>query len=112
VLPITKLQISRNNQSFYDPKFKKCLKDHLVYIKSEKNNIMITDVATAWQYKGDFHGVLLSLGVPMELHWITTLINGLDSPTEYDGELTHIIVPEFYFIKTLLSKFLNHTRIL
>ena len=72
----------------------------------------MVDVATAWQYRGDFHGLLLHINVPMELHWVTTKLNGLASSTDYDGEVSTIVIPEATFIKTLLSKFLNHTKIL
>ena len=45
------------------------------------------------RYRGDFIGLLLEEGIPVDLHPIVCELNELLDPTDYDGTLLSIIIP-------------------
>jgi hypothetical protein len=46
----------------------------------------------AYRYQGDFFKLLRNKEVPASLWLLTTYLNGMSSPIEYDGYTTHIKV--------------------
>jgi hypothetical protein len=56
-----------------------------------------------YRHRGDFYGLLAELGIEPELHWVNLRVNGMHSPTDYDGMNYNIRIIR----STLLGKLLN-----
>lgn len=71
---------------YYDPRFRLHIETHL--------NILINRAAAVddippdkyYQYEGDFHGYLIELGIPMEMHFIYMRMNGMTNPNQFGKE--------------------------
>lgn len=71
---------------YYKEDFYKVLvKQFPYFIAKEFFDVRDISGVTAEIYRGDFHGLLLSLGLPYELHRINTEFNNLISPIDYPG---------------------------
>ena len=69
----------------------------LSFLDNEED-VMTIDIeeGIGYKYTGDFHGLLNYLDVPNHIHNVTTLINGLTSSIDYNGN--------FFTIKLLIPK--------
>jgi len=68
--------------------------DSLVtYILSKKPEYKELNKSLTIMYIGDFYGLLFSLNVPIELHYLMLVLNNVKNPTEYDGNSKIRVVP-------------------
>jgi len=61
-------------------------------------------------YKGDFYGLLSSLLIPMDLHYIVMRVNGFYSSQDFTGEAIVVMVPNDKEI-TLLKNVYKTTQV-
>ena len=66
------------------------------------------DVNESNKYIGDFYGLLLTMGVPSELLYVTTVLNGLASSAEFDGRFYNIKLIDQNFASKLLGDMPNN----
>lgn len=98
---------------YYREEFRNIIEDHLYILKHKGKKIPVPVTAIQeMKYKGDFYGLLRSLGIPIEFHWITMRINGLHSPMDYQGTLIELIGPDDGYIKLLLQRYMNSRKYL
>lgn len=58
----------------------------------------------AYRYQGDFFKLLKNKDVPSNLWLITTYLNGMSSPIEYDGYTTNIkVIQDTMYIDKIVS---------
>ena len=79
------------------------IEDHLTHLS---NSAIITTVTplTAYKYEGDFHGLLDTLGVTIQHHYAITRLNGLNTPQDYDGVATDIVMlSELTYLDRILA---------
>ena len=50
------------------------------------------DTAEADMFKGDFSGLLLKKGIPIEFHYPNMRANGFKTYSDYDGKIVDILV--------------------
>ena len=60
---------------------------------NRKHHLITINQNKADRYRGDFIGLLIEEGVPVDLHPIICELNDLLDPTDYDGTLLTITVP-------------------
>lgn len=48
----------------------------------------------AAKYRGDFHGLLNSLGLDKKFHYLTTRLNGMYRSQDYDGQNVTLYLPD------------------
>lgn len=85
---------SGGNPIYDDEIFRYVLLNHLSALASREDTAHVhIDQSTADQFYGDFYGLLISLNVPPQLHWISTRINGYTDSNDYDSENLDIYVP-------------------
>lgn len=88
-------QMPRQAKSiFYSPSFQSSLYAHRnILLGYRKHHVITIDMNKADRYRGDFIGLLLQEGIPVDLHPIVCELNELPDPTDYDGTLLSIIIP-------------------
>jgi len=103
--PIHSLQQNNGNPEYYSTEFKQLLEDHLPNIKTRYMRTFVPTEEQNMRAEGDFYGLLTEHNIPMDLHWVTMRINGLTSPTDYEGNLATVFIPDASVISGLLQKF-------
>lgn len=69
------------------------LMNHMHTISHDDFDYASIDPNISNMYVGDFHGLLLHLGLLKKYLYYTTLLNGMRTSSEYDGTLTTIKIP-------------------
>lgn len=85
--------------------FRYTLLDNLPLLRQRSDNVTVTiSQAEADQFYGDFYGLLAMLNTPIDLFWITTMLNNYTDSTAFDAEVLDIVIPasgEISRIKTI-----------
>ncbi len=93
------------NADMFDTGLRNMLIAHFPWLKNN-HYYEVTPVTgvTAEIFKGDFHGLLKSLGVSVEYHQLYTLFNGYKCSTDYQGNGEDmILLPERRYINQLVD---------
>lgn len=79
---------------FYDERFRVMIEHHLPTLKSMQGSKTIELTAKDKEdWDGNFDGFLFHKAIPVYMHWIITRVNGLDSSTDFRGQLDRVIIP-------------------
>lgn len=83
-----------NATIYYSMTWRLLVETHLAWLRSstEMEVVAITP-QLGYKYEGDFYGALTELGIPAYLHWTTMRLNGLRSPSDYNGDAVTVLVP-------------------
>lgn len=80
-------ELPRLASAYYLDDFHRVLvKQFPYFIEKELYDVRDINGSVAEIYTGDFHGLLLSLQLPYEVHRVNTEFNNLLSPLDYAGE--------------------------
>lgn len=94
-----------------DMGFRYTLLDNLPLLKMREDSSDISvNKAEADQFFGDFYGLLCYIGVPKELYWITTIMNGLDCSTDYNSDFMDITIPAHAEIDRIKTLYLSRNQ--
>ena len=96
--------LSNNTIEYYSDGFRKVVEDHLPYIYSSDSGDINIDPASTIRYRGNFFGLLNSLGIHRDLHWPAMRLNGLDSPYDYVETMTIVKIPDAQALSKLHQK--------
>lgn len=70
------------------------VESHLTYLRAGvESDVLSIEKHVAYKYEGDLYGALTELRVPQYMHWTIMRVNGLFSPTEFNGEAVTLMVP-------------------
>ena len=85
--------LPRENIDLFDTGLRNMLIAHFPWMK-QNDYYEVTPVSgvAAEIYRGDFHGLLTSIGVPVEYHQLYTLFNGYKSSTDFRGDKEDMIL--------------------
>lgn len=105
------LQAKPLEPNYFSGAFRSIIEDHLKMLKNtaSRANIEISPINTI-KYRGDFYGLLHSMSVPPEQHWITLRLNDLHAPTDYLGDFDTLLLPDKNQIELLLRRSMNSQR--
>lgn len=96
------------NANYFTAGFRDMLEDHLQWlIQHPKTTPIMPQGNQITTHRNDFYGLLHSINVPVDYHWIGMRMNGLTSPHEYKGEYIPIIVPDQTVIDDLLARYMQ-----
>lgn len=97
---------------FYNQAFMTALEYHVPLLKNHPKAILLNvKPAEAYQFTGNLYGLLTSLGVPKQYHWIIMRCNDMYSPSEYDEALTALIQPPFDEIDIIQSTWSSNNNL-
>ena len=90
---------------WHTPAFMAVFEQHLGIIKKEKSDLMAVESNKVDQFRGDFFGLLRSVGINPQ-YWVFVLrATGLKSPVEFDIHVTQIIIPNFSYLEELRQQY-------
>lgn len=79
---------------------------HKVLPGNHFTTVPVTEIQ-AYRSAGNFYKLLVMLKIPSECFWLTLHLNGMKTPTEFDGKINDpemvIVSPEF--VKQLASEY-------
>ena len=102
-----KLAKSTGPQTYYDPKMRNILEDHLSILIAQANPTLIElPPGIANKYLGDLNGCLSAAGIAPEQWWVIGRMNGYINPTDYDGIKTTFLAPDI----TLLGRIMQQAK--
>lgn len=119
-LSIHQNELPAGDSLMYDPAFRQVLEVHLPVLRTtryiEERTIEPTLID---RYQGDFYGLLASLQIPLDQHWLIMRLNGFKSPREFGLELLNpykkitgysLIIHSDEYLRDLRSMFLTTRR--
>lgn len=81
---------------YYSLEFQSMLENHIPsLVRGLAVQILPVEPSRGHQYEGDFFGLLTSLSIPSQYHWVTMRCNNLYSPTDYRSTMANIVCPAF-----------------
>lgn len=92
------------NEVYRDPAFLRVIEDHLEWLRNhETTDIRAISSGENDRCFGNMSRLLGELKVEYDIHHIVARVNGYQSTEEYDGELTHIYIPNVQTITQLMG---------
>ena len=78
------------------------MESHLTYLRTT-DDVKVSAVSEhqGYKFEGDFYGLLDDLRVDKEYHLITLRLNGYENTTDYKGDVSHILIPNFSSVNLL-----------
>lgn len=111
-LTVTALQPPLGDRYFSSPGVRQMVEDHISYLQNPSNHKLLQIEPTdTVKYLGDFYGLLISLGIEHDLHWICLRMNGYTATDDYNGSLDLIRVPIRTIIKNLVVRHITTSNI-
>ena len=111
-MALTDLMIAVADSAYYDEGFRVTLEDHVTYLynlpETTINTVSSMDLHV---FKFDFYGMLIQMGVPPELHFITMRMAGLSSPQDPFDHLTSIRIPPKSVVSKILGRYNAQNKI-
>lgn len=84
---------------------------HLDWLRaSTEAEVVAIPPQLGYKYEGDFYGALTELNIPRYLHWTTMRVNGLYSPSDFDGEARVVMVPARRVLQQLAAVAMTSQR--
>jgi len=89
---------------YYQQAWRDNVEFHLPYLLADAgtSSFTVTPSDTV-KYTFDFFGLLQAYGRPVNLHYIIMRMNGLKSPTDYDGSFSTIVMPSSTTVQRLVA---------
>lgn len=78
------------------------MESHLTYLRTvDAVKVSAVSEHQGYKFEGDFYGLLDDLMVDKEYHYTTLRLNGYESTTDFKGDVTHILIPNFSTVNLL-----------
>lgn len=116
-LSVRSLARAAGDPVYYDPGFRLLLETHLpLFQAGGVVSYQPISPDRLHQFEGDFYGLLSSLDVPLEWHWLYLRLNGLENSAHFGKEAHdpyhrpttyHLKVPSEDLIRHLRSLYLS-----
>ena len=95
------------NLEMYSLGIRQALEDHLEILQTTGiSTIAQLTAGQASKYKGDFYGLLGSLGVSSDIQWITMRVNGYHSPADYTEDRAKVLILQPVAVSNILDRHL------
>lgn len=102
--------LDKNNSDgkYHTAGFKRNMEDFIPKLmNSDKTRTVTLEYAVTKKWTGDFFGLMKELKLDYNYRWIAMRINGLHSPSDWDGEELTVLVPATTEIDAILAKYLT-----
>lgn len=107
------LLLPNNPNNIFDTvEFRTIVEDFLEALKtsaSTRAESIPPSIYYLWRF--DWRGLLVAMGVPTELHWVTIRMNGGKSYTDVPKELAILLIPDGGYITNLATVARSKKRI-
>ncbi len=92
--PIHSLMVNAGNDVYYDESFRSTVETYLPYLRAHKDTqVMAVNADDVYRYEGDYYGLLLTLKIAPQYHWIVLRVNDYVSPADLVTIVKTVLVP-------------------
>lgn len=91
-MAIPDILVGQQRPDLNKPEFREVFEKHLTFVSENSTNVRDVDKPLTFRYHGDFYGLLKELRIPYDYWWYIMRLNGMRSPTEYQGASTFRLV--------------------
>lgn len=96
----------------YDPKFRIVLEDHMTVLRNSTLTRSLTiEPVYAYKFTGDLIGILKQYNVPLYLHWIIMRMNNYTAYTDFNENVTSLIIPDEELVERIKRTYMSHNKI-
>lgn len=90
---------------YHDPAFQRLLETHLLWLNTHPDTVTHPlDPHVAAKYDGDFKGLMVAMGVPVQCHYITMVMNGMNGPQDFHRGVRNLRIPAAQVINSLRQR--------
>lgn len=106
MMSINSLAASEAAAFYYSREIKNMLESHVEFLKAHpETRIVPVAPNITYKYEGDFYGLLTTLKIPMQYHWIILRMNDFSSPTEMSENKIAFIQPSFNVVDQIINMY-------
>lgn len=84
---------------YFDQKWLRTLETLLQLAEQGPFEYINVEPTLGLRYQGDFYGLLMTLRIPRQQHWLIMRLNGYTSPEQYDGSVLLLRRPPYEFLE-------------
>ena len=96
--------------TYYDAAFRRVLEDYLPTL-IETSATQDVDSFMSYKYEGVFFDFLQHMKIPHSQHWIIMRVNDMTSPTQFDGRMKTMKMPDFATVEEIHANYRTQYRI-
>ncbi len=96
--------------TYYSPEFRRVLEDFLPQLVATATQQPVESF-DAYKYEGVFFDYLEHLKIPHASHWVIMRVNNMTSPTQFDGKMKFMLLPDMSKVETIHSNFKTQYRV-
>ncbi len=101
-MPLVRLIRDPGADVYYSPQWQLMIETHLSLLRARADNTILNfTAAQAFKYEGDLVGLLTELNVKLCYHWLLMRLNGMRTWTDFDGQSTMLVVPNYTYVERL-----------
>jgi hypothetical protein len=110
-MALTNLMVDPGPDIFYDPEFRNVLEDHMSYLRENYCQVVVLQPDEAYQWRGDFFGLLSQKGVPRQYHWLVMRLNQYTSPNQFTEDIQVMLFPDYTVVEKIAQSHNSLSRI-
>lgn len=89
-----------------EPAYYVLLESHVHALREHPDGeVTMVTLQQAAKYRGDFSGLLDSLGIDKKYHYLVTRVNGWTSSIDYDGLTPTVLVPPLSVVAQIIAQY-------
>lgn len=105
-MAINNLAVGEGSSFYYTREIKTLLESHLDFlIKSDQSTVFQLTPNIAYKYEGDLYGLLTTIKIPLQYHWLIMRMNGYSSPHELPGNKLGILQPNYSMVDQIINMY-------
>lgn len=91
---INSLETGTSDVSYFTSEYIQLVEDHLTFFSNNNRNTFLDFTEQqGYKFEGDFYGLLIDLNVPKKYHYLVLRMNGLDSSSDFSGNVFIVKIP-------------------
>jgi len=98
--------VSSGPDVYYQNNFRHVVESYIPYLREHPTTQVIgVEPDIAYRYEGDFYGLLKTMRVPAQYHWIILRLNNMVHPADFKEIGTAIMIPAVSEIENIVRLF-------
>lgn len=107
-MSINKLSGVDGPKEYYEPKFRRVLEIYMNYLRTHSATTPIAlQPHEVYKHRGDFYGLVSTLGIRREHHWLIMRLNNIFNPNEVDQDLKYLLIPDLSVVDNIRQLYLQ-----
>lgn len=112
-MAITLNQMTPKTQAstYFSQGFRRTLEANMAWLRTHPNTTQIAvNPHDSYKYEGDLYGLLLTLGIKREHHWLVMRLNNILRPGDVDPNLTSLLVPDLALVDRMQQMYTTRAK--